>query len=147
MNAPDLAIRPGVAAIVRDQNGSLLLHWRRVGGGWAPISGRIEPGEDVLTALYREIHEETALQVSVERLVGVYSDPAFQVVRYPDGRAVQFVTCLFACRRTGGTLRGSAEGSAWKWFAPDDLPEGLLAYAKIWLRDAFSPLGNDLVIR
>jgi hypothetical protein len=40
--------------------------------------------------------------VEVERLVGVYSDPAYQIVHYPDGRIIQFVTCLFACRLRGG---------------------------------------------
>src|SRR3954454_3773148 len=79
-----LAIRPGVAGVLRDAEGRLLLHQRRHGGGWAPPSGAMEPGEDVLAALHREIHEETGLRVAVERLVGVYSAPAYQIVEYPD---------------------------------------------------------------
>ena len=135
------SIRPGVGAIVRDAGGRVLLHRRRVGAGWAPPSGSVEPNEDVLTALRRELREETGLAVSVERLVGVYSDPAYQIVRYPDGRAVHFVTCLFACRRSGGRLRGSDEGLAWAWFAPASLPDGLLPYAAVWLRDALAGEG------
>ena len=87
--------RPGVAAVVRDSRGSVLLHWRRVGDGWAPPSGAVEPGERILEALHRELREETGLELEDERLVAVYSDPAFQVVSYPDGRNVHFVTCLF----------------------------------------------------
>jgi hypothetical protein len=34
----DLIIRPGVALVIRDDKGRLLLHRRRVGDGWAPIS-------------------------------------------------------------------------------------------------------------
>ena len=139
------SIQPGVAAVVRDARGRVLLHRRRVGDGWAPPSGSVEPGEDVLTALHRELREETGLVVSVERLVGVYSDPAYQLVRYPDGRAVHFVTCLFACRRTGGRLRGSDEGLAWAWFPPASLPDGLLPYAAVWLRDALAADGKGSV--
>ena len=131
-------IRPGVAAVILDDAGRVLLHRRAAGGGWAPVSGAGEPGEDVLTALRREVREETGLGVRVGRLVGVYSDPAFQIVHYPDGRAVHFVTCLFLCHRVGGELTGSDEGLEWRWFAPGRLPDGLLAYADVWLKDALA---------
>ncbi len=137
-------IRPGVAAILRNDEERILLHRRRVGGGWAPPSGAVEAGENVQSALLREMREETRLEVRIERLIAVYSDPAFQVVHYPDGRTIQFVTCLFACRRIGGELCGSEEGTAWGWFSPYALPEDLTAYAKVWLADA--ALGTDAVI-
>jgi ADP-ribose pyrophosphatase YjhB (NUDIX family) len=136
--AVPLAIRPGVAGVIRDAQGHVLLHRRRVGGGWAPPSGSLEPGEDIRAGLFRELREETALTVDIERLVGVYSDPAYQIIHYPDGRAVQFVTCLFACRLRDGDLQGSEEGTAWAWFSPACLPEDLTSYARIWLRDALS---------
>jgi ADP-ribose pyrophosphatase YjhB (NUDIX family) len=141
-----LAIRPGVAAIIHSDRG-WLLHRRRVGDGWAPVSGHVEPGETLTAALHREILEETGLTVAVERLVSLYSDPAFQIVAYPDGRRVQFVTALFACRVTGGRLRGSDEGTEWGWFLPSDLPEPLLPYARVWLADAASAPSGEPVIR
>jgi ADP-ribose pyrophosphatase YjhB (NUDIX family) len=124
--------------VIQDEQGRVLLHRRRVGGGWAPPSGAVEPGEDVHAGLLREIREETGLTVDVERLVGVYSDPAYQIVHYPDGRVIQFVTCLFACRLHGGVLQGSEEGAEWAWFSPASLPEDLTPYARVWLRDALS---------
>ena len=138
-----LAIRPGVAAVVRDARGRVLLHRRRVADGWAPPSGAVEPGEDVKSAIARELVEETALAVTIERLVGVYSDPAYQVVHYPDGRIVHFVTCLFAGRVASGTLEGSDEGLAWDWFAPEALPLDLLPYARVWLMDALADCEAD----
>jgi 8-oxo-dGTP diphosphatase len=139
-------IRPGVAAIIHGERG-WLLHRRRVGDGWAPVSGHVEPGETLTEALHREVLEETGLTVTVERLVSLNSDPAFQIIAYPDGSRVQFVTALFACRVTGRTLRGSDEGMAWGWFAPGDLPEPLLPYARVWLADAASAPGSEPAIR
>ena len=129
-------MRPGVAAVVRDPHGRVLLHHRRVGRAWAPPSGSVEPGETVLAAVEREIHEETTLRIVVERLVGVYSDPEYQIVDYPDGRRVHFVTCLFLCRAETSDVLGNDEGLGWAWFAPDALPDDLLPYARLWLADA-----------
>ena len=136
------SIRPGVAAVLFDHAGRVLLHQRRVGGGWAPPSGTVEIGETVLAALHRELREETALAATVERVVGVYSDASYMVVAYPDGRVVHFVTTLFVCRVVGGALVGNEEGLAWDWFPPGALPADLTAYARVWLADALSELGH-----
>ena len=106
----------------------------------------MEPGEDVISALHRELREETALTVTVERPVGVYSDPAYMVVAYPDGRVVHFVTTLFLCRALSGTLVGNDEGLAWGWFSADALPEALTAYARVWLSDALGGR-EEMVVR
>lgn len=142
-----LETRPGVAALVYDTDGRLLLHRRRVGAGWAPPSGHVEPGESVVAALHRELREETQLEVSDERLVGVYSDPTSQIVRYPDGRAVHFVTSLFTCHVTGGKLDGSDEGLEWRWFDPEEMPQGLLPYAQAWLHDGLGSQPKAVHVR
>lgn len=131
-----LEILPGVAAVLTDTAGRLLLHRRRVGNGWAPVSGHVQAGETVTAALDREVAEETGLSVENPRLVAVYSDPAIQTVDYPNGRRVQFVTCVFAGRVSAGQLLGNDEGTAWEWFMPDELPADLLSYAAVWLADA-----------
>ena len=131
-----LIIRPGIAAVILNSENEILLHLRSVGDGWAPPSGTMEPGETILSALKREVLEETCLEVRVENLVAVYSDPAIQIVNYPDGRKVHFVTTLFFCRVKKGELKGSSEGVEWKWFPLNRLPENLLPYAQVWINDA-----------
>lgn len=140
------SIRPGVAVVLRDEAGRVLLHRRRVGGGWAPPSGAVEPGETLLAALARELDEETALTATVERAVGVYADPAYMVVAYPDGRVVHFVTTLFLCRMESGKLAGNEEGLEWAWFPADGLPDDLTAYARVWLADALGGRA-EMVVR
>lgn len=127
-----------MAAVVLDPDGSVLLHRRRVEGGWAPPSSAVEPSEPILGAVWRELREETGLEVAIDRLVGVYSDPGYQVVRYPDGRRVHFVTCVFACRALGGDLTGSEEGLEWGGSHPTSSPNDLLDHASIWLNDGLT---------
>lgn len=134
--APTLQVRAGVAAIVQDAQGRVLLHRRRVGGGWAPPSGHVEPGESLQQALRREILEETGLAIRDSKLVGVYSDPDFQLVDFPDGSRVQFVTALFRCRTESCRAHGTPEATHWAWCDPGAWPEPLLPYARIWLIDA-----------
>ena len=140
------SIRPGVGVVLLDRSGRVLLHERRAGGGWAPPSGTVEVGENLITALHRELREETMLTATIERCVGVYSDPSWMVVSYPDGRVVHFVTTVFRCRLAGGTLIGNDEGLDWAWFPPDALPDDLTAYARVWLADALADRA-DIVIR
>lgn len=131
--------------MVFNAEGKVLLHRRRVGHGWAPPSGTVEPGEAVRAALKRELVEETRLEVEINRLVGLYSDPEFQVVTDSTGSPVHFVTSLFACRVLKGTLEGSGEGIEWGWHDPEALPTPLLPYAKRWLADTFAGHSQTVV--
>jgi ADP-ribose pyrophosphatase YjhB (NUDIX family) len=104
-------IRPGVADVIYDDVDRMLLHRRRFGDRWAPVSGHVEPGELIIEALHRKVREATGQSVEAERLVSLNSDPAFQIVACPDGGRVQFVTTLFVCWVAGDPLRGSDEGA------------------------------------
>jgi 8-oxo-dGTP pyrophosphatase MutT (NUDIX family) len=145
MSRDSTSIRPGVAGVVFNAEGDILLHKRRVGHGWAPPSGAVEPGEDVRAALRRELQEEARLEVDINRFVGLYSDPDFQMVEYPGGERVHFVTSLFACRVSSGRLDGSDEGIAWEWHPPEALPDPLLPYAARWLADTLAEHDQPVV--
>lgn len=138
-------IRPGVAGIVSNTRGKILLHRRPSADGWAPPSGAMEPGEDVRFTLKRELREETRLEVDIERFVGIYSDPQYQIVHHPDRGRAHFVTSLFLCSVGDGRLDGSSEGTAWGWFAPKKWPTPLLPYAERWLTDALANVSRTVV--
>ncbi|MGI8650210.1 MAG: NUDIX domain-containing protein, partial [Rubrobacter sp.] len=73
--------------IVLPQSGGVVLIRRRnepFEGQWCLPGGFVEVGESVEAAAVREMREETGLDVKLERLVGVYSDPE----RDPRGHSV-----------------------------------------------------------
>src|SRR5439155_557914 len=80
--------------------------------------------------------EETGLTVVPRRLVGVYSDPELQVVRYPDGNVWHYVTVCFECVVRGGSLTTCDETLALEWVPLDALPAALLPNHRIRIRDA-----------
>ena len=94
-----LLLIPGVAAVIHDGTGRLLLQ-RKHDGSWSLPAGAIEPGESPQEAVVREVAEETGLVCEVERLLGVFGGSAFRHT-YPNGDAVESVAVLFACRPVG----------------------------------------------
>ena len=60
----------------------ILLMRRSDNGFWGLPGGFVEVGESVADAARREVAEETGWTVELGRLIGVYSDPATQVVDY-----------------------------------------------------------------
>lgn len=128
------AIRPGVGLCILNSEGHLLLHRRRACGRWAPPSGRMEVGETISEAAVREAAEETGLRVRIMRVIGIYSDPLFQVVPEAGG-FTQYVTTVLRCGVDEGTLAGSSEGLEWRWFPLDALPTEMTPYGTIWIAD------------
>jgi len=134
-----LLLLPAAAAIVRDEAGRVLLIRRGDGRGWSLPGGLMEPGECVAEAIVREVWEETGLEVEPLRIVGVYSDPAYTHITYPNGDQVHFVSTTFECRVVGGTLRADGDESLdVAFFAPDALPTPVVCDHEIRIRDALA---------
>ncbi len=118
----DLLLTPGVAAVIFNDAGHVLLQRRRNDGQWGLPGGAMEPGEEPAQSLVREVREETALEVVPERIVGVYSGPDFRV-RYANGDEAMIVSITFACRSLGGEPRVKDDESLeLRYFPPDALP-------------------------
>ncbi len=65
-----------VRALIKDEKGELLIlkrsvHSRSNPGLWELPGGKVEPGEDFDHALVREIKEETGLNISLKKAIGV----------------------------------------------------------------------------
>ncbi len=133
------SVEPGVAGVVFNDKGEVLLMKRADNGLWGIPSGHIEPAEKVEHAIIREIFEETGLEVEVQRLIGVYSDPASQIIRYPDLKICHFITTCFECKMKGGILKKTGEETLNAgFFDPQKLPTPLMPMHPQWLSDALS---------
>ena len=131
-----LGVRPSASAVIFDRRRRVLLQQRSDGGQWGLPGGSVEIGESVTDAVRREVNEETGLNVAVKRMVGVYSDPALQVVRYPDGSVWHYVNVCFECTVRGGALRTCDETLDLRYVSPRRLPSTLLPNHRIRIRDA-----------
>jgi len=131
-------LRPAVAAVLMNGDGHVLLQRRSDNGRWGVPGGSVEIGESVSTAIVREVREETGLTVEVDRLVGVYSEPTRQVVRYADGNVMHYIILLFVCRILTGTLQTCTESLALQFFSPSGLPEDMVAMHRMLIEDALA---------
>jgi 8-oxo-dGTP pyrophosphatase MutT (NUDIX family) len=131
-----LGVRPSVSAVIFDRRRRLLLQQRSDGGQWGLPGGSLEIGESVTAGVIREVREETGLTVSVRRLIGVYSEPALQVVRYPDGNVWHYLNVCFECVVRSGELTTCDETLALRWTPLARLPATLLTNHRIRIRDA-----------
>jgi ADP-ribose pyrophosphatase YjhB (NUDIX family) len=134
-----------VAAIIRNGDGEVLLQRRSDNGLWGLPGGGVEIGESVSTAIVREVKEETGLVVEVERLVGVYSDPSYQVVRYKGGNVVHYINTLFVCRIVGGALQTCEETLDLQFFDPARLPGDMLRTHRIRVEDAVADRSEGFI--
>jgi ADP-ribose pyrophosphatase YjhB (NUDIX family) len=131
-----LGVRPSVSAVIFDGRHRLLLQQRSDGGQWGLPGGSVEIGESVADAVVREVREETGLTVRPQRIVGVYSEPGLQIVRYPDGNVWHYVSVCFECAVQSGELTTCDETLALEYFPLRRLPRTLLPNHRVRIRDA-----------
>jgi len=116
-----LILRPGVSALVRDDDGRLLLEHRADSGDWSLPGGAVDPSEAPAQALVREVREETGLVVRPRRLVAVIGP---QLIVYPHGDRLEVTTSVFDCEVVGGRLAAlDGESLELRYFDPADLPD------------------------
>jgi len=99
-------------AIIFDEQGGVLLCHRRDMDVWNLPGGGVEYGELPTDAVIREVMEETGLEVSIDRLLGVYGK-----VEKPDELVFSFL-----CLVTGGQLELTDESDDNRYFDIDSIP-------------------------
>ncbi|KJK55863.1 NUDIX hydrolase [Saccharothrix sp. ST-888] len=120
-NAPKAQrIVPAVTAFVVNDHGDLLLERRSDNGKWGMPGGTLEIGENLASAVVREVREETGIDVDVVGLVGTYSNPG-HVIEFSDGEVRQEFSLCFRARPTGGILRASSESFEVRWVPRGEL--------------------------
>jgi 8-oxo-dGTP diphosphatase len=103
-----------VGGLITNEEGQvlLILHPKR---GWEFPGGQVEVGEDLTTALEREVTEETGIVVTVERLVGIY-----QNIKEESENITTKVMFDFLGRRTAGEIKTREESIEVGWFSREE---------------------------
>src|SRR5260221_6232762 len=66
---------PAASAVVINNEGKILLHRRSDNDLWALPGAAMDIGERISETVVREVKEETALDVVIERLGRIYTNP------------------------------------------------------------------------
>ncbi|MET9416102.1 NUDIX domain-containing protein [Streptomyces klenkii] len=115
------SVVPSASAVVVDDAGRVLIIHKTDNDLWALPGGGHDIGESIADTAIREVREETGIDIEIERITGIYTNP-HHVMAYDDGEVRQQFTICFRARPTGGALRGSQESKEVRWVPPADLP-------------------------
>jgi ADP-ribose pyrophosphatase YjhB (NUDIX family) len=107
----------GVAAIVGDEAGRMLLVQRADSLVWLYPTGWADVGYSASEVAVKEVREETGIEIEVVRFIGLLDGLRLGFTRVP------MYLLQFHCRAVGGELRPHPlECADVGWFAEDELP-------------------------
>jgi len=126
----DTRISVGVGVIVA-YDGLVLLEKREDCGMWGCPGGRIDPGESITQTAIRETKEETNIDIKVDRLFGIYTDPQYGTVRryLGDSYSQQIIDIYLLARPLSFEIKKSPESLDVKFFELNDLPPNIVPYS------------------
>jgi len=107
-----------VGGLISNSEGRVLLV-KSPRRGWEFPGGQVEIGEDLISALKREVKEETGVDIEVKQLAGVYSNTKTRL--YDDNVTPVPTKVMFGFlgELISGELTTSAESVEVRWFERD----------------------------
>jgi 8-oxo-dGTP diphosphatase len=117
-----------VAAVIRNDEGQVLVIKRRDTGSWEIPGGVLELGESIHDGLCREVLEETGIVIVPRSLTGIYKNLPRQVV-----------ALVFRADVASGTPSTTDEASDIEWWPVNRLSERMSEAFAVRVMDAIEP--------
>ena len=129
-SSSDTQISVGVGVLVA-HDGLILLEKREDCGMWGCPGGRIDPGESITQTAIRETKEETNIDIKVDKIFGIYSDPRYGTVRryLGDSYSQQIIDIYLLAHPLTFDIKKSQESLDVKFFELYDLPSNIVPYS------------------
>lgn len=111
-----------VNAVILDHLDRTLITRRDDDGTWCLPGGFVEWGETVSEAIIREVYEEVGITISVDRIVGIYSENNIEIK--PPAKTNSIIL-VFECSLLSGAPKISDEVSNFRFARQDELEQVL----------------------
>lgn len=115
-----------VAGIVVRDDGRVLVIKRDDNGHWEAPGGVLELDESFEAGVQREVLEETGIEVTVERLTGVYKNLTHGIV-----------ALVYRCRPVGGEPHPTEEAREIRWMTTAEVQSAMTPAFGVRVLDAF----------
>ncbi|MBS4727529.1 NUDIX hydrolase [Mycobacterium sp. SM1] len=115
-----------VAGIVVRDDGRVLVIRRDDNGHWEAPGGILELDESFEAGVQREVLEETGLEVTVERLTGVYKNLTQGIV-----------ALAYRCRPASGEPHATEETREIRWMTKEEVQSAMTPTFGVRVLDAF----------
>jgi ADP-ribose pyrophosphatase YjhB (NUDIX family) len=115
-----------VSGIVVRGDGRVLVIKRDDNGHWEAPGGVLELDESFEAGVRREVMEETGLEVTVERLTGVYKNLTHGIV-----------ALVYRCRPRAGDPHATEESSEIRWMTMEEVQSAMVPAFGVRVLDAF----------
>ena len=112
MQNENAKFKVGVFGFIFNNKNEVLLCHRKDYDLWNPPGGGLKKGELLWEGVIREVKEETGLDITIERLSGIYSNSQDNSIVFS-----------FKCRIIGGNVSLNDEADRIEYFAIEKLPK------------------------
>ncbi|WP_195576596.1 NUDIX hydrolase [Paenibacillus sp. 1001270B_150601_E10] len=117
-----------VGGVVENKQGEILLV-KTVHGGWVFPGGQVEAGENLIDACCREIMEESGIEVTVDQLIGVYSNTSQYIWHDGVTEIPTKVMLDYVCTYVSGECTTSNETTEVEWVRKDEVLDRITSQA------------------
>ena len=129
--------------ILYDEEKGILMQRRSDTGNWGIPGGGLEIGESEIDGLYREVKEETNLDIFNPKLFYVRSNVHMV---YPNGDETYYTDIVFYVNEYSGELKLDEESLELKWFKLNELPDDIMPNQKLYIFKFKNDVENNKLI-